>query len=451
MDLTRVKNERDGPIKYAPTRAEEEQSRRLGLNIHDVRNTIRDCYDRSDCGRSFEAALAHEGLLLAQGDRRDYVVIDPQGGMHALGKRILGASAKETREKLSDLVREHLPTVEQVRAHIAEQQRDRQGQKTEPLRDPHRDELKWQDALAKAAIEKEKTERRFVERSEEGTREGQGRREIGKWPVKPPEPGRVWTTFEETAREATNDARPEKLRGPAAEIWKAWIQSDSAKTYREALDEKGIGLAVVTKDEAARSHREAAFARQVGRYAPRYNEGEIVVVTRPGLLRHRDGEYVEPSRVHRIDQSMAQKFMLPFDKSQMQGIDGTKQALEVRAQQRSSDWRTIRLENAMKKRDAARPTLKDIKRVPAALDRGALRTVGKILDMFSGGFESIVAPVATPEQKQDAAEAKREREAEAADKIDVSRYLADREHERQRQQDQERENSQRRERGGRER
>jgi hypothetical protein len=269
--------------------------------------------------------------------------------------------------------------------------------------------------------------------------------------VKPPPRERSGATFEEAADRATNDARPEKLRGPAAEIWKAWIQSDSAKTYREALDEKGIGLAVVTKDEAARSHREAAFARQVGRYAPRYNEGEIVVVTRPGLLRHRDGEYVEPSRVHRIDQSMAQKFILPFDKSQVQGIDGTRQALEVRAQQRSSDWRAIRLENAMKKREAARPTLKDIKRVPAALERGALRTVGKILDMFSGGFESIVAPVATPEQKQDAAEAKREREAEAADKIDVSRYLADREHERQRQQDQERENSQRRERGGRER
>ena len=92
-------------------------------------------------------ALAFEGLLLAQGDRRDYVVIDPQGGMHALGKRILGVSAKETREKLSDLVREHLPTVEQVRAHLAEQQRNRQGQKIEPVCDPYRDELKMAGRL----------------------------------------------------------------------------------------------------------------------------------------------------------------------------------------------------------------------------------------------------------------------------------------------------------------
>jgi hypothetical protein len=447
LGLTRIKNERDGPIKYAPTRAEEEQSRRLGVDIHAIRNTIRDCYDRSDCGRSFEAALANEGLLLAQGDRRDFVVIDPQGGMHALGKRILGVSARETRDKLSDLVREHMPTVEQVRAHIAEQQRDRQGRKTEPLRDPYRDELKWQDALAKAAIEKEKTDRRFVEPGQGRRKEPDGR-ETKKWPVKPPEPERVWTTFEEAKKEATNDARPEKLRGPAVEIWKAWINSDSAKAYKEALDEKGIALARVTKDEAARSQREAAFAKQIGNYAPRYREGEIVVVTKPGFLRHRDGEYVEPNRVHRIDQSLAQKFILPFDKTQVQGIDATKKALQDRAQQRSSDWQAIRLQNAMKKRGAARSIGKTM---PAALDRDSLRSIGKLFDVFSSGFESLLTPIETPEQKQDAAQAKREREAEAADRIDVSRYLADREQERQRQQDQERANAQRRERGGRDR
>jgi hypothetical protein len=89
--------------------------------------------------------------------------------------------------------------------------------------------------------------------------------------------------------------------------------------------------------------------------------------------------------------------------------------------------------------------------MPAALDRDSLRSIGKLFDVFSSGFESLLTPIETPEQKQDAAQAKREREAEAADRIDVSRYLADREQERQRQQDQERANAQRRERGGRDR
>src|SRR5262249_1903012 len=87
LGLTRVRNERDTKIEYAPTRAEDQQARRLGVDVHNVRNTIRDCYDRSDCGRSFEAALAHEGLILARGEKRDFIVIDAKGGMHALGKR----------------------------------------------------------------------------------------------------------------------------------------------------------------------------------------------------------------------------------------------------------------------------------------------------------------------------------------------------------------------------
>jgi len=36
--LTPVKNEREGPIKYAPTRAQEEQARRLGVDIHEMRS-----------------------------------------------------------------------------------------------------------------------------------------------------------------------------------------------------------------------------------------------------------------------------------------------------------------------------------------------------------------------------------------------------------------------------
>jgi hypothetical protein len=96
FDLTPVRNEREGPIKYAPTRAEEEQARRLGLGKDEIRNTIRACWDQSDCGRSFEAALAHEGMILTQGDRRGLVVVDHAGGLHALGKRILDVNKSQT-------------------------------------------------------------------------------------------------------------------------------------------------------------------------------------------------------------------------------------------------------------------------------------------------------------------------------------------------------------------
>jgi hypothetical protein len=117
--LTPVPNQREGSIRFAPTRGEEEQARRLQVDVHATRETIRDCFERSDCGRSFRDALAQEGFVLARGDRRDFLVVDGAGGMYALGKRILGVSAAEIRNRLADLGRDHLPTLEQARELIS--------------------------------------------------------------------------------------------------------------------------------------------------------------------------------------------------------------------------------------------------------------------------------------------------------------------------------------------
>jgi relaxase-like protein len=156
--LEPVANHREGHIKYAPTKAQEEQARRLGVEIHEVRNTIRDCWDRSDNGRSFQAALEHEGLTLAQGDRRNFVVIDHAGGIQALGKRILDVTAAQTRDRLSDLVREELPTVEDARAFIRDlmAEKERQHERAAPAWDRDLADRVWQDAVINAAIEKEK-------------------------------------------------------------------------------------------------------------------------------------------------------------------------------------------------------------------------------------------------------------------------------------------------------
>ena len=120
-----------------------------------------------------------------------------------------------------------------------------------------------------------------------------GSREEKKWPTMPPKPERKhWTDFEKAGSEAGHDRRPENLKGAAAHIWTAWRQSHTskvldadiiwpnphqsykidAKAFAAALDEKGIAFAVVTKQEAERSHREAEFAKAVGNYAPRYKE-----------------------------------------------------------------------------------------------------------------------------------------------------------------------------------
>jgi hypothetical protein len=142
LGLTPVKNQRADSINYAPTRVQDAQARRLGVDVHEIRQAIFDCFESSDCGRSFQAALALQGLTLARGDRRDYIIVDRAGGLHALGKRILGVSAAQTRHRLADLCPDQLPNLQQAREQALKslggrkrKVRPRSGTRTPTLRE----------------------------------------------------------------------------------------------------------------------------------------------------------------------------------------------------------------------------------------------------------------------------------------------------------------------------
>jgi hypothetical protein len=476
FDITRVTNEREGPILYAATKNEQQQAQRLGVDKDAIRNTIRACWERSDCGRSFDDALASEGFILAQGTRRDYVVIDHAGGLHAVGKRILGVSAGEVRARLADLDRDQMPTIEQAREFMLDLPRDRADKLTRELaevqaqikaeqeyakRDPVRDEIQWQDALDKAAIAKEKTERQFVEPKERepeeiraGRERGQsGSREERAWPIHPPQ-HQSWPGFERASTDATDDHRAENLKGPAAHAWEAWCQSDSAKAYAAALDDKGIMFAAVTGEEAYRSHREADFARAIGRSSQRLKEGEIVIVTEQRPEYRRDEQTIEPPRIHKLDQSLAYKFVKGLDdENPLPGIDATLKASDERAHQRRVDREAHRLEKATSAKDFSRE-------IPRDLTEGVRKTV-RVADNLLGGIgagvhvvadalDSLLSPKLTPEQIREGEINQDRREAEAEASIDYSRYTAELAQQRQ-QQENERAGERRRDGGGRER
>ncbi len=455
--LEAVTNRREGLIKYAPTRAEQEQARRLGLNPHELRNTIRACYERSDCGASFQAALAHEGMTLAKGDERDFIVIDREGGMHALGKRILDDSVTKIRARFSDLSRDNLPTVEQARILVLEkglqEEKKRVGrEKAEPAWDRDRADRQWQEAVVNAAIEQEKAERKFAE--PEHRRAG-GRKEKAVWPISPPAQEAVKTSpqhhFEDAARQATSDNRRQssKLRGMSWKLDKLLEHSDNAKAFAAALEDRGIGFARVNKEEADRSHRQAEFAKAIGNHAPRYREGEIVAVTEPRPEYRRREEIVVPPRVHKLDQQAAEKFVAALGKKmQIEGIDATMAMLKESARQRSEHRTAVRIENASTIRDRATSHTKDAAIKGVKLGGSALRSFGKAFDAVSDAFSSLFAPTPTPQQQHENNLAARKREAEAEDAIDFSRFTA--ELARQREQE-ETEIARQRERGGRER
>jgi hypothetical protein len=119
--LTRVSSERrEDRQTLAAARSEFDQARRLGTDLAAIRETIRDCYDHSDSGPSFQAALGEYDLTLARGDERDFVVVDSARGLHALGKRICGVTLAEVRKKIGPVTTRSLPTVAEVRERLAE-------------------------------------------------------------------------------------------------------------------------------------------------------------------------------------------------------------------------------------------------------------------------------------------------------------------------------------------
>ncbi len=418
FDLTLVPNERESTIKYAPTRAEGEQARRLGVDIHAIRQTIRDCYEKSDCGRSFEAALADENLLLAKGDRRDYVVVDPAGGTHAIGKRILGVSAKDIRQHLSDLDPNHLLTVEQARERATVQKDSRE--KDEVVWDRDKDHSRWLDEVVKAAIEKEKAERQFVEPARRPATN-----EIERSPFAPPEPKspahpllnvtppEFWFSDagREVARDTTPQVAPDHLKGAVAEIWLAYNQASHGRDFAARLESHGMVLASVTKEEADQSYREAIFAKAVGNFAPVYREGETVVVT------ENERVYKLNERTTGDNRAGVDKFLARLDRAGMQGIAATKQALIERADQREIERQAFR--------DLSAVGLLDRNEKPARQNTGrdlaapALRSIaGKTFDAVANAvaevFELFGATAMTPERIEAAAEA-RERAVEQAE------------------------------------
>jgi phage I-like protein len=64
-------------------------------------------------------------MLLAKGDRRDFVVIDRAGGIHSLARRIDGMKAADLRVFMTPLDRESLPNIEQAQAIMEERLRQR--------------------------------------------------------------------------------------------------------------------------------------------------------------------------------------------------------------------------------------------------------------------------------------------------------------------------------------
>jgi hypothetical protein len=97
--------------KRTPSHAEMLQAQRTGLTPQQVTEQVTALWRTTDNDQSFAAALSDAGYVLARGDRRDFVVIDPHGGTHSLARCVEGARTKEIRARMADLEPSVLPSV----------------------------------------------------------------------------------------------------------------------------------------------------------------------------------------------------------------------------------------------------------------------------------------------------------------------------------------------------
>jgi hypothetical protein len=221
-----VSNERQpGDLARAAGRDEFEESRRLGTDLKAIRAAILGSFEKSDNGKSFRAALGAQGYELANGDRRDcFVVIDHAGGQHALNKKLIGMTLAETRNRLGDLDRSQLPSVD--RAKVLQEQRQ----------------------LA-----------REIGRKQEQRVDGPGQ----------------GTKLPDGEREAQPAIKP--LGKTAGEIRMAWSLSRSGQDFARGIEDRGLILVHVCAEEARASERAHAFAKAINRQNRALKEGFAVV------------------------------------------------------------------------------------------------------------------------------------------------------------------------------
>ena len=94
---------------------EKLQAQRYGQNPEEIKAAIRECWRQADTGNAFSAALDDKGMVLARGDRRDFVIVGAEGAVYSVA-RATGSKTAAVREKLGDLNRDQMPTVEEARA-----------------------------------------------------------------------------------------------------------------------------------------------------------------------------------------------------------------------------------------------------------------------------------------------------------------------------------------------
>lgn len=278
LDLAAYQERRDRgkPFDISEIRA----SQKTGIDPQQIKAELTDLWRKVDSGKAFTAAIEERGYILAQGDRRNFCIIDHAGTAHSLARRIEGAKAKDINERLADIDRDKLPTVDAAR----DAQREKYPTSAQA-------QEAWRARVGGADHARQQEQQQ----------------------AKP---------------EAQRDTKPNNQT--ISDIRKAWEQSPNGAGFVAAMHDQGYRVARVTLDEARQSERDAAFAKEVGNFAPRYQAGEIVILNERGRVYRLDGKTTG------ADLEAIGKFNVEMQSGDLPGIGDAKQAAVAEREKQSA-------------------------------------------------------------------------------------------------------------------
>jgi hypothetical protein len=132
--------ERDGKPRpdRTPSHREMLQADRTGLSAQHAKELMTGIWNSTKNGKEFQTGLSEKGWILARGDRRDFVAIDPTGGVHSIARRVEGAKAADVRDRFADIDPRSLQSVAEAKKTQRERHggRDRHGMVAPPSLEP---------------------------------------------------------------------------------------------------------------------------------------------------------------------------------------------------------------------------------------------------------------------------------------------------------------------------
>lgn len=196
-----------------PDRAEElwqhRAAERSGIDPKQVTSELTDLWRKTDSGKAFAAALEERGYILAQGDRRNFCIVDQAGDAHSLSRRIEGAKVKDLRERLAGIDAATLPTVDGARAAQREKYPTHEAARTA-----------WEGRAGAAAPHAPRQEQ-----------------------TPPQEPQKAAAQEQLRQKRDAERSAIDQRRQVKAELTELWRKTDSGKAFAAAAEERGYILA----------------------------------------------------------------------------------------------------------------------------------------------------------------------------------------------------------------